>query len=244
MIPRLKRLFHAGLQYMNTKYISDEYIKWLTRANAGMLNSGNIYSMSLAIENLPSASPVLEIGSLCGLSINVISYLLSSRGKTNRIISCDKWLFEGAEKGGNLGSSQISHAKYREFVKAAFVRNVEFFSPDNKPYTIESTSDEFFILWEKGETTHDIFGRNITLGGKISFCYIDGNHTYEFAKRDFENVDRYIEPGGYVLFDDSSDMDYFGLTRLMKEIERNRNYKLVMKNPNYLFRKIINLRHT
>lgn len=90
----------------------------------------------------------------------------------------------------------------------------------------------------KNQTVSDVFGRDINLGGKISFCYIDGNHTYEFAKRDFDNVDKYLELGGFVLFDDSSDLDPFGLTRLMKEIVRNRDYELVMKNPNYLFKKV------
>jgi hypothetical protein len=238
MITKLKKLFLAGIQYVNTKHISDEYIKWLTFANAGMLSKGNIYSMRFAIESLPSESPVLEIGSFCGLSINVMSYLLSVQGKKNRIISCDKWLFEGAENGGKLGDNQITHHHYREFVKSTFMRNVEFFSPNNKPYTIEKTSDEFFALWEKEEVTCDVFGRDISLGGRISFCYIDGNHTYEFAKRDFDNVDKFLELGGFVLFDDSSDLDPFGLTRLMKEIKRNHDYELVMKNPNYLFKKI------
>jgi hypothetical protein len=238
MITKLKKLLHAGIHYVNTKTISDEYINWLTFANAGMLSKGNIYSMRFAIENLPSESPVLEIGSFCGLSTNVMSYLLSAQGKKNRIISCDKWLFEGSENGGNLGDSEISHHHYREFVKSTFMRNVEFFSPNNKPYTIERTSDELFAIWEKGEMICDIFGRDISLGGKISFCYIDGNHTYEFAKRDFYHVDQYLELGGFVLFDDSSDMDPFGLTKLMKEVKRNHDYELVMKNPNYLFKKI------
>jgi len=238
MITKLKKLFHAGIKYLNTKTISDEYISWLTFANAGMLSEGNIYSMSFAIERLPSESPVLEIGSFCGLSTNVMSHLLSVQGKKNRIISCDKWLFEGSENGVNLGDSLISHHHYREFVKSSFMRNVEFFSPNNKPYTIENTSDEFFALWKKGEKTCDVFGRDICLGGKISFCYIDGNHTYEFAKRDFDNVGQYLELGGFVLFDDSSDIDPFGLTRLMKEIQRNHDYELVTKNPNYLFKKI------
>ncbi len=238
MITKLKKLFYAGIQYVNTKTISDEYINWLTFANAGMLSKGIIYSMRFAIENLPSESPVLEIGSFCGLSTNVISYLLSVQGKNNRIISCDKWLFEGSENGGSLGDSQIPHYSYREFVKSTFMRNIEFFSPNNKPYTIERTSDEFFALWKKGEMTCDIFGRDIRLGGKIGFCYIDGNHTYEFAKRDFENFDQYLELGGFVLFDDSSDIDPFGLTRLMKEVKHNHDYELVMRNPNYLFKKI------
>jgi hypothetical protein len=238
MITRLMDLFRAGLDYLNTKTTSDEYINWLTHANAGMLLRGNIYSMRCAIESLPSESPVVEIGSFCGLSTNVMSYLLSVQGKKNKLISCDKWLFEGAENGENLGDSQISHHHYREFVKSTFMRNVEFFSTNNKPYAIERTSDEFFALWGKGEMTCDVFGRNISLGGKICFCYIDGNHTYEFVKRDFDNVDQYLELGGFVLFDDSSDRDPFGLTRLMNEIRRNQNYKLVMKNPNYLFKKI------
>ncbi len=238
MITKLKKLFHAGIQHLNTKTISDEYINWLTFANAGMLSKGNIYSMRFAIDSLPSESPVLEIGSFCGLSTNVMSYLLSIQGKKNKIISCDKWLFEGSENGGNLGDSQISHHHYREFVKSNFIRNVEFFSPNNKPYTIEIISDDFFDIWEKEDVTYDVFGRSISLGGKISFCYIDGNHKYEFTKRDFDNVDKYLELGGFVLFDDSSDTDPFGLTRLMKDICLNKKYKLVMKNPNYLFRKI------
>ena len=41
-----------------------------------------------------------------------------------------------------------------------------------------------------------------------------------------------------LLFDDSSDADHFGLTRLVKEIQSNKNYELALKNPNYLFKRI------
>jgi len=102
-----------------------------------MLARGNVYAMRFVLENLPSTKPVLEIGSFCGLSTNVISYFLSVEGR-KKIFSCDKWIFEGAENGGNLGDSQISHQQYHDFVKSNFIRNVEFFSPNNKPYTIES----------------------------------------------------------------------------------------------------------
>jgi len=238
MITKIKKLFYAGIQYISTKTITDEYINWLTFANAGMLAKGNIYAMKYAIEHLPSMNPVLEIGSFCGLSANVMAYLLQIGEKKNRIFSCDKWIFEGAETDGNIGNSPILNKQYREFVKSSFIRNVEFFSPQNKPYAIEVFSDEFFEIWEKHESVNDVFCRNVQLGGQISFCYIDGNHTYEFARRDFDNVDRYLEAGGYILFDDSSDMNPFGLTRLMKEIKKNQNYALVMKNPNYLFKKL------
>lgn len=234
---KLKNIFYAGIRYLNNKTLSDEYINWLNFANAGMLHRGNVLCMDYAIRNLPSLSPVLEIGSFCGLSTNVIAYLLAKHNKRNAIISSDKWIFEGAEDGGNLGPSNISHQDYREHVKSTFKRNVEFFSSENKPYTIEVFSDEFFELWGKNEMVKDVFGRDVQLGGNIGFCYIDGNHTYEFAKRDFENTDRNLDVGGYILFDDSYDGQPFGLTKLMKEIKNNKNYELVMKNPNYLFMK-------
>ncbi len=72
----------------------------------------------------------------------------------------------------------------------------------------------------------------------ISFAFIDGNHTYDFVRRDFEGIDRHLEIGGFVLFDDSSDSGGFEVNRLMKEVEALPRYDLVAKNPNYLFRKV------
>lgn len=220
----------------NTFVIQDDFLPWLGFANAGMLGAGNVFLMDYAIERV-SSSPILEIGTFCGLSTNVMAYLLRRHKKNNRIYSADKWIFEGSEQI-YLGSSGISHADYREFVKSSYLRNVAFFSPTNTPFTIEVVSDEFFELWGRNENASDVFGRSITLGGPISFCYIDGNHTLEFVKRDFENTDRYLEPGGFILFDDSGDGDSFGLTPLMSEISQRGDYQLVMKNPNYLFQKL------
>jgi hypothetical protein len=83
-----------------------------------------------------------------------------------------------------------------------------------------------------------VFGREVQLGGPLSFCYIDGNHTYDFARRDFENCAEHLETGGFVLFDDSSDQSEFGVGRLMHEIKKMAGFELVIKNPNYLFKKV------
>ena len=231
-------MMHAGFQRLTTKTITDEYIDWLAFVNAGMLTKGNIYCMDHAIKNLPSGRPILEIGSFCGLSTNIITYLLLKHNKANQVICADKWVFEGAENGGNICGSSISHDDYREFVLSSFKRNINFFSAHNKPYAIELFSDELFEQWGKNIKAKDVLNRDINLGGKLAFCYIDGNHTYDYAKRDFENANKFLEVNGYILFDDSADSDPFGLTSLMNEIKMNRNYKLVMKNPNYLFKKI------
>jgi hypothetical protein len=93
-------------------------------------------------------------------------------------------------------------------------------------------------MWGHTETVKDVLEREIQLGGKISFAYIDGNHSYEFAKRDFENVDKYLETGGFILFDDSSDDSQWEVRRVIEEIKRNSNYEVIIKNPNYLIRKM------
>lgn len=219
--------------------ISDDYIEWLCFANPGMLNRGNLYSFNYAIEHLPSDSPILEIGSFCGLSTNIINYYLGKNNKKNKLFTCDKWIFEGAEHGGFLAGSNINHADYREFVKNTYKRNVSFFSKNNLPFTIESFSNEFFERWGRREIAQDVFDREIKLGGSISFCYIDGNHSYEFVKNDFINTDRFLEPGGFILFDDSSDRQRLGSSRFTKELMANDKYELVIKNPNYLFRKAL-----
>jgi hypothetical protein len=85
----------------------------------------------------------------------------------------------------------------------------------------------------------DVFGRDFRFVGGVSFCYVDGNHTYEYVKRDFENIDQYLLRGGMILFDDSDGSDPFGSARFMREVKMNPSYKVIARNPNYLFQKIL-----
>jgi len=223
----------SGIEFIN---LMDDYLAYLSFANAGMLNKGNLLCFDYALRNLPSKNPIIEIGSFCGLSTNIIAYFKQKHGVENPLFNCDKWEFEGA--AGNVGDSLISHADYRTFVKESFIRNVKMFSRGSLPHTIELLSEEFFTIWGQGRFTTDVFGRNTRLGGPISFCYIDGNHNYESAKRDFVNTDRFLESGGFVLFDDSADGSHWEVCRVIEEVKRMENYKMVVKNPNYLFQKV------
>lgn len=234
---KLTSLYLKAKHTLNKKTVSDEYFNWLSYANAGMLEKGNLYAFDYAIKNLPENAPIVEIGSFCGLSTNIISFLKKKYKKSNKTITCDRWIFENSESKNIDTNSDITHKEYREFVMETFKRNVNFFSKGDLPFTIEKFSDEFFESWNKNELAKDIFSREIQLGGGISFSFIDGNHTYEYAKRDFENVSKHLVKGGFILFDDSADYFTFGVEILMKEIMKNPDYELVMKNPHYLFRK-------
>jgi hypothetical protein len=218
-------------------YLQDTFIQWLMFANAGMLHGGNLYCFDYAIRNLPSAAPIIEIGSFCGLSTNVISYFKRRHGATNLLVTSDRWEFEGAMSGATVGQSKLTHDEYQAFVKETYRRNVGLFSRDDLPYTIELFSDDFFDAWRTNRDVQDVFERPIRLGGPISFCYIDGNHTYDFARRDFEHCDEFLEPGGFILFDDSADDTQWEVRRVVREVAETGRYQLVVKNPNYLFRK-------
>lgn len=220
-----------------------EYLTWLTFAVPGGLAKGNAWCMDYAIRRLPEVAPdaaIVEIGSSCGLSANAMTYIKNRRGVANRLVTCDPWTFEGGPAVGEMlgDSPEVRSAAYREFMKENYVRNTRFFSAHDLPFTVEMTSDEFFVAWSNNEGATDVFGREAALGGAIGFCYIDGNHTYEFALRDFENCDRYLVPGGFVLFDDSADGSGWESRDVAFEVARSDRYELIAKNPNYFLRKL------
>lgn len=216
---------------------TNKFLRWVHFAVPGMLEQGNIDAMEYAVANMPPGNPILEIGSFSGLSTVVLSYLLEKRSMTIPFYTCDKWEFEGQRLGTFLGDSpSVTHDVYQAYVKNTFLRTMDTFT-SKPPYTVECFSDEFFRRWFENEKTVDVFDRSVTLGGKISFCYIDGNHTYEFAKRDFENTNRVLVSGGFILFDDSADGSHWEVNRLTREIALGNQYELVSRSPNYLFLK-------
>ncbi|HEY9704611.1 MAG TPA: hypothetical protein V6C58_19375, partial [Allocoleopsis sp.] len=56
---------------------------------------------------------------------------------------------------------------------------------------------------------------------------------------DFINVDKYLQIGGFILFDDSADnSNFLEVNQVVKEVCENKNYELINQTPNYLFKKI------
>jgi len=235
----MRRLYHKALLAIKHPIdITDEYITWLYNINAGILVPGNLFCMDYAIRSLPSQAPILEIGSFCGLSTNVITYLKEKHAARNALFTCEPWKFEGAREGANVGASQITQAEYHQYARESFLRNTRLFSRQALPYTVEMLSDDFFQAWSEQREVEHVHGGQIQLGGPLSFCYIDGNHAYGQVHRDFENCDAYLESGGFILLDDSADgWGWEGVRRVAAEVRRRIDYELVIKNPNYLFRK-------
>ncbi len=217
---------------------SDEYIRWLCQITGGFLTAGNgnIVAFDHAVRHMPNDGAIIEIGSFLGLSTNIIIYLTAKHGRKNQVYNCDPWQFEetGKPVGGYFDASSV---EFRNYVMQVYTMNLQVFSGDREPHTIENTSEQFLRQWAARSTVTDVFGKEAILGGPISFAYIDGAHTYEAAKSDFLGIDRHLLPGGFVLFDDSSDDSPFDCKRVVAEVMSNPNYEMISRMPNYFFRK-------
>jgi hypothetical protein len=89
------------------QYLNDEYVTQLCFINAGIIEKGNIHSFEYAISHLPSASPILEIGSFCGLSANILAYFKKMHRVASPLITCDKWEFQ---KSSNCSSVYVGES--------------------------------------------------------------------------------------------------------------------------------------
>ncbi len=238
LVERLRRKWvWTRRQRRGTVPYDSIYLKWMEFANAGMMDRGNRHLIDLAVASLPAGAPVLEIGAFCGLSTNVITYFLKKHGRSNALLVTDPWVFEG-EDGPHLPESDIPFTAYRELVLEQFLRNVRFWNGDRLPHAFTLASDDFFAAWERGETREDIFGRPVRLGGRLGLCYVDGDHQYEQARRDFLNADRALASGGTILFDDSDEFGAFPeVHEVVREAMREHGYEPVAANPNHLLRK-------
>ncbi|WP_420571722.1 class I SAM-dependent methyltransferase [Kordia sp.] len=200
--------------------------------------------MDYAIQHMPNDGIVLEIGSYAGLSTNVMLHLLHKYHKKHTFVGCDAWIYEGFNDHTGIiekhidGKPDVSRTDYVAYLKNAFINAATLLHPNTKPYTCHLASDAFFEKWNANDVFIDVFDRTFSIQQKISFCYIDGDHSYEQTKKDFENVDSKLKVNGFILLDDSAKHLQFGSSDFIKEIKKNEKYEIIDNNPNYLIKKV------
>ncbi|MEI7977520.1 MAG: class I SAM-dependent methyltransferase [Bacteroidota bacterium] len=218
MFNKILRLLKRKNQLNN-----DDFIKRIRTLliGEGMLHDGNIPLIETAIKNMPNNGNVIEIGSYGGLSTNLIIYLMQKHKRNNTMLNCDAWIYEGFNdqiKNNILhidGRVDVLREDYSNYMKKAFINATKFISIKNLPHSFHMKSDLFFSKWNKQETETDLFGREVKLGGEISFAYIDGGHSYEVVLNDFENVANHLVIDGFMLIDDSAPHLNFGSAKII-----------------------------
>ncbi len=202
----------------------------------GWLEKGHIYCFDYAIKNIPENYPILEIGTFAGLSTNVMLYFLKKHKKNNVLYTTD-WYLRDIQPDENICYLK-DPCSLSGFLKESFVRNTRFFNPDAPIFSYDFPSDDFFAWWNSQAEQTDLFGNTTKPAGKIAFAYIDGNHQYDYAKRDFENVDSILIPGGFILFDDSAGYTRWGSRYVAIEALKSGKYRVIKQNPHYFVQKV------
>tara|TARA_Y100000389_G_C17471376_1_gene531548 strand:+ start:6671 stop:6919 length:249 start_codon:yes stop_codon:yes gene_type:complete len=78
---------------------------------------------------------------------------------------------------------------------------------------------------------------------KFDLAYVDGSHLSEHVYRDAINVDKHLNNGGFIIFDDffwfwydeRNDNPFFGITKFLHE--NKKKYKIVYLGDQLILRK-------
>jgi len=242
MLESIKSFFFKN----KTKPNPDIFIARLrsTVIGEGMLSNHNVKLIDYAIKNMPTDGDILEIGLYAGLSSNLILHYLELYNKNVQLFGCDIWEYEGFKDKTTQkksifidGKKNVLRTNYDAYIKQSYIHACQLLHPDNLPYAYHLSSDAFFHNINNNIKVPDVFNREANFPKKLSFCYIDGNHSYDQTKRDFENVTKLTVKGGFILLDDTANNLNFGSAKFAKELKSNDEFKIISKKQNYLIQK-------
>lgn len=129
--------------------------------------------------------------------------------------------YEKACYGGKIGSQVLMD---------------QIFNQVTKQFQNEITNNQVFI--HRNSLIN--IGNNIA-DNYFDWVYIDGNHLYEFVKKDLEFFYKKVKKGGFITGDDYRRGGWFkgGVRKAVKEILKERNMKKIkIKNGQFILEKI------
>tara|TARA_B100001287_G_scaffold256973_1_gene242235 strand:- start:178 stop:774 length:597 start_codon:yes stop_codon:yes gene_type:complete len=177
----------------------------------------NLIQKYLSVKN----PVILEIG----IHKGDFSEELLRKFNPKKLLLVDPWIayndliYQKSWYGNTLHSNQNIQDQYFLDVNKRFEKDIL----ENKIELHRKTSDEFF------------------LGNKSIFdlIYIDGNHLFEFVKKDIENSLKFINNDGLIVLDDYGLKGWWldGITKAVKYYEKKKIIKIVSRHN------IINYHH-
>jgi cephalosporin hydroxylase len=165
---------------------------YMARANFGVLSAiQNRDELMPVLEVIKAAAPstVLEIGTANGGTLFVLTRVAASDAT---IVSLD---LPGGDWGGGYSEKRIP--LYEAFAL-----------PGQRLHLLREDS-------HKREALEHV--KQAFAGRTIDFLFVDGDHSYEGVRSDFDMYAPLVTPGGYVAFHDIAYTD--GVTRLWNEVK-------------------------
>jgi uncharacterized protein YukE len=143
---------------------------------------------------------VVEVGSYCGRSTVVLAGVVEAVCPSARVYAIDPHEGEVTTEGGGTRFETPTLEKFR--------RNISEAGLERFVQTIRKRS--FEVEW----------------AAPISLLFIDGLHDYGNVSRDFAHFERFVVPGGYVVFDDY-DSSFPGVIAFVDEVLEAGEYRKI-----------------
>lgn len=200
----------AGIEKQNGKFTSNTALDFLfsdsAKAIVPMQHPDELIELAKIIES-KKPKTVLEIGTARGGTLFLVSQLAAD---DSLIISID--LPDGMY-GGGYPKWKIPY--YKSFIKKN--QRIELIQGDSHSLEIQQQLS------------------SILNGRKIDYLFIDGDHTFEGVKQDFDTYTKYVESNAVIAFHDivkdrSEHPNHF-VHEYWESIKNNYRYKEFIKNP-------------
>jgi predicted O-methyltransferase YrrM len=137
---------------------------------------------------------IVEIGSFRGRS--AVAMALASQANKIKLFAVDSYETAYAKKRNTNGSNS------RVFHRDIFMLNLVLSGAASSTYCINLNSIE---------------AASVMISTKIGFLFIDGDHSYESVKNDYENWIGSVEEGGIIAFHDSINQ-HWGSAKFVSEL--------------------------
>ena len=145
---------------------------------------------------------VVEVGSYLGRSTVVLGRVLKELHVETRVHAIDPHEGTLTVPGDSLEKEEPTYGRFLENVRSAGLEHVV------EPIRQRSLD----VQWDQ----------------PVNLLLVDALHDYENVSADFRHFDRWVVPGGYVVFHDYGDT-YPGVKRFVDEIVRSGGYQTVAK---------------
>jgi len=162
----------------------------------GFLDPIEGYALLLLAEHGPGTGSIVEIGSYAGRST---AYLArgSKRARREKVVAIDH--FEGSKEHQRGDRNESAHVLAGNLFEV-FSRNLKQAGVKDWVHVVRAGSSEAHAGWSH----------------PIRLLFIDGDHSYESSRQDYESWSRWLVPDGLAVFHDIGVFE--GVTRYYEEL--------------------------
>jgi hypothetical protein len=163
----------------------------------GQCDDNKLEALIAIFAHMPPGD-VVEIGSLWGRSAVALAFL-SAHYAIGNLLCVDPWLKQEIRQGIPQLDAVFEEAPLEEIFEAFRINLAPFAGRANYSRALSKDASEIYAR-ERCFTTED-FGRTDYVGA-IALLHIDGNHALEAVRCDVHAWERFVRPGGWLIFDD------------------------------------------